>query len=123
MTTQQVIVTIAGTAPNYDVKLNPPGPYRFSQLNSTLAMTLDAASISAGFRMAGIGFEGIYHGRSTAAAEAQICAQIKSIQADCDTLEVQDAVSADGRYEFVMLYEDRAGTLYGLDPDILNGDG
>ncbi|MFU8831514.1 MAG: hypothetical protein ACNA7J_05085 [Wenzhouxiangella sp.] len=120
MSTQQVTVTITGNAPGYQVTLNPAGPYSFSEPNSSLVLALDQATSSAGFRMVGIGFAGTYHGGSTAEAESQLCAHIESVNGNQDTLNVTDAVSENGQFEFVLLYQDSAGTIYGLDPDILN---
>lgn len=120
MSTQQVTVTITGNAPGYQVTLDPTGPYTFSEPNSSLILTLDQQTCSAGFRMVGIGFEGKYHGGSSAEAESQLCAQVESVNGNNDTLKVSDAVSENGQFEFVMLYQDSASTIYGLDPDILN---
>jgi len=120
MSVQKVNVTISGTAPSYQVNLSPAAPYCITEANSTLTLQLNPASSSAGFRMAGIGFNGLYHGKSTEMAESQLTASIKTTRATDDTLEVTDANTQDGQFEFILLYQDSAGTIYGLDPEILN---
>lgn len=120
MSTQQVNVMISGSAPSYDVSLDPAGPFHISGSNSSLVLKLNPTTSSAGFRMAGIGFNGLFNGRSTGTAESQLTATIKTTSATDDTLEIIDTNTESGQFEFILLYQDSAGTIYGLDPEVLN---
>lgn len=115
MADQNITVSITGSAPNYSVTLNPAGPYTISEAGSTLTMTLNAATASAGFQMVGIGFSG-----DSGPSESQLTAAVITTNSNNDTLQIADRDSSQGTFEFIMLYKDSQGTIYGLDPEILN---
>lgn len=115
MTDQTVTVSITGSAPNYTVTLDPTGPYTISEAGSTLAMTLNSATASAGFQMVGIGFSG-----DSGPSESQLTATVTTTHSANDTLRISDRDSVQDTFEFIMLYKDSQGTIYGLDPEVLN---
>ncbi len=120
MSQRSITVSISGQAPNYRVSLQPPGPYTITESNSTLNLSLDQATLRGGFQMAGIGFDGRYHDNDTTDAESQLTARVQSSQQPNDTLVVTDRNSQTGQFEFILLYRDRSGVIYGLDPEVLN---
>ncbi|QOC23272.1 hypothetical protein IC757_03730 [Wenzhouxiangella sp. AB-CW3] len=117
MSNTPVTVTIANDQPPYRVTLNPPGPYRITEPNSTITMQLDEQSAGAGFKMFGIGFR-------EPEAEDQLHANVTTTRHQDDTLRVTDAKTENGRFEFVVLYQDQGGgtTVYGYDPEVDNDD-
>lgn len=120
MSNQNISVTISGQAPNFQVTLSPAGPYTISQSDSSLTMRLDNASASSGFQIVGIGFDGRDHDQSTGPAESQLTATISSSDHPNDTMVIVDHDSESGQFEFIFLYKDSSGIIYGLDPEILN---
>lgn len=117
MSNTQVKVTIANSEPPYEVTLTPPGPYPITERNSTVTMQLDQKSAQAGFRMFGIGY-------LEPDTQEQLSAVVSTDRNPDDTLTVTDAKTKNGRFEFVMLYQDQNGgaMVYGLDPVIENED-
>lgn len=117
MSNTPVTVRIANDQPPYSVTLNPPGPYRITERNSTVTLTLDQSSAQAGFRMFGIGFR-------EPEAEEQLSAVVSTTRNQDDTLAITDAKTENGRFEFVVLYQDQNGgtTVYGHDPEVDNDD-
>lgn len=117
MSNTRVNVKIANSEPPYEVTLTPPGPYRITERNSTVTMQLDQTSAQAGFRMFGIGY-------LEPDTQDQLSAVVSTDRNPDDTLTVNDAKTKNGRFEFVMLYQDRNGgtTVYGFDPTIENDD-
>ena len=117
MSNTPVTVSIANNQPPYSVRLNPPGPYRITERNSTVTLTLDQASAQAGFKMFGIGFR-------EPKAEEQLSAVVSTSRSQDDTLTVTDAKTENGRFEFVVLYQDQSGgtMVYGYDPEVDNED-
>lgn len=115
MSNTNVTVRIANSQPPYEVTLNPPGPYRITERHSTITMKLDENSARAGFRMFGIGY-------LEPATQEQLSAEVSSNRNPDDTLTITDAKTKNGRFEFVMLYQDHNGgtTVYGHDPEIDN---
>ncbi len=120
MSNQNVTVSISGQTPNYEVPLSPPGPYVISERDSTVTLTLDANTARSGFQITGIGFDGRHHEEDTGPAESQLTARITSTNQQNDTLVVTDSKSEGGHFEFILLYQDRSGVIYGLDPEMLN---
>ncbi len=112
-----VQVSIQRGQPPYEVTLNPPGPYRISQPDSTITMQLDRRSASSGFQMFGIGFR-------EPEAEEQLYAEVATTDNENDTLVITDVKTKNGTFEFVVLYQDsnRGTTVYGYDPDVENVD-
>lgn len=117
MSNIRVNVNIANSEPPYEVTLTPPGPYRITERNATVTMILDQKSAQAGFRMFGIGY-------LEPATQEQLSAVVSTDRNPDDTLTVNDAKTKNGRFEFVMLYQDQNGgtTVYGFDPEIDNDD-
>lgn len=117
MSNTRVKVTISNSQPPYEVTLTPPGPYRITERNSTITMKLDQTSAQAGFRMFGIGY-------LEPATQEQLSAEVSSDRNPDDTLTVTDAKTENGRFEFVMLYQDQNGgsMVYGYDPVVDNED-
>lgn len=117
MSNIRVNVNIANSEPPYEVTLTPPGPYRITERRSTVTMKLDQKSAQAGFRMFGIGYP-------EPATQEQLSAVVNTDRNPDDTLTVTDAKTKNGRFEFVMLYQDQNGgaMVYGLDPVIENED-
>lgn len=117
MSDTPVTVTINNNQPPYQVTLNPPGPYRVTQRNATITMQLDEQSVRDGFKMFGIGFR-------DPEAEEQLYARVSTTDHENDTLIITDLKTKNGRFEFVVLYQDSdAGRMvYGYDPLIDNED-
>ncbi len=117
MSNTPVNVRITNDQPPYTVTLNPPGPYRITERNSTVSLTLDQSSAQAGFKMFGIGYR-------EPDAQGQLSAVVSTNRNQNDTLTVTDAKTENGRFEFVVLYQDQSGgtTVYGHDPVIDNED-
>lgn len=112
-----VEVSIRRGQPPYEVTLNPPGPYRITEANSTITLKLDQTSARAGFQMFGIGFR-------EPESEAQLSARVTTGDNENDTLVITDAKTENGRFEFALLYQDsqRGTTVYGHDPIVENID-
>jgi hypothetical protein len=120
MSNQNITVSISGQAPGYQVTLSPSGPYNITQPGTTLTLMLDRNAVQDSFQIAGIGFDGRHHGQSTIPAESQLTASITTTNQQNDTLVVTDSVTQEGQFEFILLYRDKSGVIYGLDPEVLN---
>lgn len=118
MSNLDIKVTIGGKAPNYNVELTPPDPYRVEAPGSTLTLTLSKETQQAGFRMVGIGFDGRFHNQCTEPSQGQLCANIAG-NGD-NTLIVTDHCNQKGQFEFLILYTDGSGVIYGHHPEVLN---
>ncbi len=117
MSNTPVTVSIANDQPPYSVTLDPPGPYRITERNATVTLSLDEQSVRSGFKMFGIGFR-------DPEAEEQLSAVVSTTRHQDDTLTITDAKTRNGQFEFIVLYQDRNGgsTVYGHDPIIDNDD-
>lgn len=117
MSDTPITVTINNNQPPYQVTLSPPGPYRVTERNSTLTMQLDELSVRNGFQLFGIGFR-------DPEAEEQLYARVSTTDHENDTLVITDTKTKNGRFEFIVLYQDqnRGRTVYGYDPVVENDD-
>ena len=105
----QVNVSIHGEKPPYRVILSPPGPYRITAAGSTVTMTLDPASVQAGFRLYGIGFR-------DPSADSQLSAEVSTTASHDDTSDRHRCLHPPGPFRVRDALPGRARWFHGLRP-------